>query len=84
MNAKSSVWLSQIESRSTIQNYLLLTIGGLLLAVNLDLFLAPANVAPGGVSGGAILIHHFTNSPIGLTMLVLNIPLLVTNGASGD
>ena len=68
--------LSRFDARSVLQNYLLITAGVLLLAVNLNLFLAPANIAPGGVSGTAIIINHFTGWPIGLTMLVLNIPLI--------
>ncbi len=62
---------------STIYDYALTTAGGLLLAVNLNLFLAPANIAPGGVSGSAIIINEFTGWPIGLTMLVLNVPMIV-------
>ena len=69
--------LSRMNLRTLVQNYLLLTIGALLLAVNINLFLAPANLAPGGVSGMAIIINSLTAWPIGLTMLVLNIPLLV-------
>ena len=63
--------------RENLETYVLLTVGGLLLAINVDLFLAPSKIAPGGVSGTAILINHFTGWPIGTTMLVLNIPLLV-------
>src|SRR3990172_4614551 len=63
--------------QSTLRQYVLLTLGAGLLAVNLDLFLAPSNVAPGGVSGTAILIHRFTGWPVGATMLVLNVPLIV-------
>lgn len=59
------------------QDYFLVTVGALLLAVNMNLFLAPANIAPGGVSGTAIIINHLTGWPIGLTMLVLNVPLVV-------
>lgn len=69
--------LSRMNLRTLVQNYLLLTIGALLLAVNINLFLVPANLAPGGVSGMAIIINSLTAWPIGLTMLVLNIPLLV-------
>jgi len=61
---------------STVHDYALTTVGGLLLAVNLNLFLAPANIAPGGVSGSAIIINDFTGWPIGLTMLVLNVPMI--------
>src|SRR5919199_279577 len=62
--------------RAVLQNYVLLTLGGLLLILTLDLFLAPASIAPGGVSGLAILIHQLVGFPIGLTMLILNVPLL--------
>lgn len=54
----------------------LLTAGGLLAAVNVHLFLAPSDIAPGGVTGTAIILNDLTGWPIGLTMLVLNVPLL--------
>jgi uncharacterized membrane-anchored protein YitT (DUF2179 family) len=54
----------------------LLTAGALLAAVNVHLFLAPSNIAPGGVTGIAIIVNELTGWPIGLTMLVLNVPLI--------
>jgi uncharacterized membrane-anchored protein YitT (DUF2179 family) len=60
-----------------LKDYLFIIAGGLLMAVNINLFLAPADIAPGGVSGSAIIINEFTGWPIGLTMLVLNIPLVI-------
>ena len=54
-----------------------MTIGAVILAINFDLFLAPFNIAPGGVSGSTLIIHEFTGWPKGLTMLILNIPMLV-------
>jgi uncharacterized membrane-anchored protein YitT (DUF2179 family) len=68
--------LSRFDARRALQSYLLITSGVLLMAVNLNLFLAPATIAPGGVSGIAIIINYGTGWPIGLTMLVLNIPLI--------
>jgi uncharacterized membrane-anchored protein YitT (DUF2179 family) len=59
------------------QSWLLLTIGSLVQALNVNLFLVPAKIAPGGVSGSAIIIQEFTGWPIGLMMLVMNIPLLI-------
>ena len=66
----------QFDIRATLRNYVLLTIGALMLATNVNFFLAPTHIAPGGVSGASIIINEFTGWPIGLTMLVLNIPLL--------
>lgn len=63
--------------RSSLGDYVLITAGALALAVNMNLFLAPNDLAPGGVSGISIIINGFTGWPIGLTMLVLNVPLVV-------
>jgi uncharacterized membrane-anchored protein YitT (DUF2179 family) len=60
-----------------VYDFVLLTAGAVILAVNVDLFLAPADLAPGGVSGLAIILRRLAGWPIGVTMLVLNIPMLV-------
>jgi uncharacterized membrane-anchored protein YitT (DUF2179 family) len=60
-----------------IRDYTLIALGVLLQAVSLRLFFVPANLASGGVSGIAQLINHFTNWPIGLMVLVGNIPLFL-------
>jgi uncharacterized membrane-anchored protein YitT (DUF2179 family) len=49
----------------------------LLQAVSLRLFFIPANLASGGVSGISQLINHFTGWPIGLMVLIGNIPLFL-------
>jgi len=76
MKNKTRTSIAHYVSHFSIRDFLLLTIGALISAVNVDLFLAPVNIAPGGVSGAAIILNEFTNWPIGLVMLVLNIPLL--------
>lgn len=68
--------IAKVDLRFDVRNYLLLTTGALISAINLDLFLAPVNIAPGGLSGVAIILNAFTNWPIGLVVLVLNIPML--------
>jgi len=67
---------SRFDLRTALLDFVLLTIGALLQITNLNLFLVPSQIAPGGVAGGAIIINEFTGWPVGLTMLVLNIPLL--------
>jgi uncharacterized membrane-anchored protein YitT (DUF2179 family) len=69
--------IASLDFHRVLPEYFLLTIGSVILAVNFDLFLAPFNIAPGGVSGAAIIIHEFTGWPKGLTMLVLTLPMLV-------
>jgi uncharacterized membrane-anchored protein YitT (DUF2179 family) len=47
----------------------------LIQALALRLFFIPADLASGGVSGIAQLIHHFTGWPIGFMILLGNLPL---------
>ena len=68
---------NEIDWRSTLRSFFFLTVGSLVSAVNLNLFLAPSELAPGGVSGAAIILNKFTTWPIGLMMLGMNLPLLL-------
>ena len=67
---------NEFDRGSTLRSFFFLTIGSLIAAINVNLFLAPSELAPGGVSGAAIIINKFTGWPIGLMMLALNFPLL--------
>jgi uncharacterized membrane-anchored protein YitT (DUF2179 family) len=56
----------------------LIVIGSLLQAIGVVVFQAPAQLASGGVSGLAVLANFLIPAlPIGVVVLVLNIPLLV-------
>jgi uncharacterized membrane-anchored protein YitT (DUF2179 family) len=55
----------------------LLFVGGVLQAIGLRLFLVPAHLASGGVSGISQLINYYTNWPIGLMILIGNAPLFL-------
>ncbi len=49
----------------------------MLQAVSLRLFMVPAQLASGGISGISQLINHFTGWPIGLMVFIGNIPLFL-------
>lgn len=51
------------------------TFGVILIALGLDLFLIPNRIAAGGVSGIATILHYLIRAPVGVAMLVLNVPL---------
>jgi uncharacterized membrane-anchored protein YitT (DUF2179 family) len=61
----------------TIRDYVLIIIASFLQALSLRLFFIPAQLASGGVSGVSQLINHFTGWPIGLMILIGNIPLFL-------
>jgi uncharacterized membrane-anchored protein YitT (DUF2179 family) len=61
----------------SIRDYFLIALGALVQAVSLRLFLVPANLASGGVTGIAQLINRFTDWPIGAMIFLGNIPLFL-------
>ena len=59
-------------------DYILITVGSLIYAVGIALFLDPNDLAPGGVSGIAIIINHFIQPVnVGIIIVVLNIPIMI-------
>lgn len=60
-----------------IKEYALITIAAVIYAVSISLFLDPNNIAPGGITGVAILINRFTDIPVGTLNLALNIPIVL-------
>ncbi len=62
---------------STTSDYLLILAGALTQAIALRLFLVPAELASGGISGISQLINHYTGWPIGLMVFIGNVPLFI-------
>lgn len=62
--------------RTTALQLMLLTGGALLGAVQVAMFMIPADVVPGGVSSLAIITNAVLGVPVGLFVLVANIPIL--------
>lgn len=60
-----------------LRDYSLIVVGSLIQAVALRIFLVPAKLASGGVSGIAQIIHHYTDWPIGVMVLIGNVPLFL-------
>ena len=55
----------------------MITIGSMLFAAGISLFIDPCNLAPGGVSGIAILLNRISGVETGTLILLLNIPILM-------
>ncbi len=52
-----------------------LVAGATVLALAMVFFLIPADLAAGGVSGLALVLHHYTGWPIGAMTFAFNVPL---------
>lgn len=61
----------------TLRDYLGITVGAIITAIGLNMFLIPNKVAAGGVSGLATILHYLLDWPVGLIMLAFNIPLFI-------
>lgn len=58
-------------------DYLGITLGTFLMALGLLMFLEPNTIAPGGVTGLAIVIQKVSGIPMDVTNLAVNIPLFI-------
>ncbi len=52
-------------------------IGGSLYAAGIYSFISAASFAPGGIGGLSIIVNHYLHIPIGLCMLILNVPVIL-------
>ncbi len=73
----------KINWKTIMMDGFFMLLGSLSYALAVDMFSAPNNIAPGGVTGIAtmlnyISVHHFPfEIPIGLATVAMNIPLLI-------
>ena len=65
------------HSKHIFTDTLFIFIGTLIQALAMRLFLVPGLMVSGGISGAAQIINYFTHWPIGLMVLVGNIPLYI-------
>ncbi len=56
-----------------------MTLGSFITAAAINVFLIPHKIVPGGLSGVATVIHYLSKGvlPVGVTMIILNIPLFI-------
>ncbi len=60
-----------------VKEYSLILLGAFIQALAMRLFLIPGQLVSGGISGAAQIINYYTGWPIGLMVLVGNIPLFL-------
>ena len=60
-----------------VVKYSLITLGAVVYAIGFQYFMFPNHIVAGGVTGIAMILNRFTNWPVGMTVLVMNIPLFL-------
>lgn len=73
------MWNNRIKEEwlQSGRNLLFDVAGSFLQAIGVWCFIEPCRIAPGGLSGAALLINYLTGLPVGTLTLLLNIPLFV-------
>ncbi|MGL6114552.1 YitT family protein [Cetobacterium sp. SF1] len=58
-------------------DYIFIYIGTFIAAVGINVFLVPAKLAPGGVTGISIIVNSFTGISLGNLIFIINIPIFL-------
>ena len=61
----------------TVKEYGIITLGIVIAALSISLFLVPHSIVSGGATGVAIIINRLTGFPVGVTVLLINVPLFI-------
>ncbi len=68
---------SRFPHFDSVMAYIQIIMGCLIGGAAYPLFLVPNSIAPGGLSGLAMVLNHLFHWPVGLTSLIMNIPLFL-------
>ena len=63
--------------KKIIKENFLTILGALIMAAGISLFLLPNQLSSGGIAGVATIIYYLFNIPMGITILIINIPLFL-------
>ncbi|KPL58946.1 hypothetical protein AM506_14540 [Rossellomorea vietnamensis] len=64
----------KIPMKEVVKRAFLITIGAVIMAVGLEIFLVPNQVIDGGIVGVSIMLSHITGIKLGIFIFILNIP----------
>lgn len=66
------------------KNTVCIVLGGIIMGFALIFFLVPSDIAAGGISGISTVLHYLFGLPVGIMVLVLNIPVFILGFISFD
>lgn len=69
--------LHEVKPNETLDAWLKIIIGCIIAASAYPMFMTPHNIAPGGLTGVAIILNYLFHVPVGITSLLLGIPLFI-------
>lgn len=69
----------QINIMHILIDVIFMTVGAFLISIGTNYFLLPHKMTTGGASGIATMLYYISGVPMGLTVLIINIPLFVVS-----
>ncbi len=57
----------------------LVIFGSVMFAIAMNMFILPAGIVLGGMTGISTVLNIFFKTPVGITIIILNIPLFIAN-----
>lgn len=66
-----------MKENNKVCQAILLVLGTIILSIAINLLFLPNNLSTGGASGIALIIYHLYKVPVGLTVILINIPLFI-------
>lgn len=74
---KSSLMIGKKPTKDKIIKYVVILAGAFLYGIGFQFFMYPNSVASGGIAGLSMIVNSITGLPVGVTNIVLNIPLFL-------
>lgn len=68
---------NRVDFKKLLKRLIGISIGAIIQALGIILFLSPNKIAPGGFSGLSIILYHLFGFPVGTTYFILNLPLFI-------
>ncbi|KGR85260.1 MULTISPECIES: YitT family protein [Lysinibacillus] len=62
--------------RKVIARIIMVSLGAIIMALGLELFLVPNHIMDGGIVGVSIITSHLLNLPLGIFIFILNLPFI--------
>ena len=73
--------MRKIKSKNKVTEFIIelmyIAVGAALIAMGINLFLLPNKMTTGGASGIATVLYYTFNIPMGITTILINIPLFI-------
>ena len=70
-------YLKKINWAKLIQEWAIIFIGCMMVAMAIELFLVPHKIVNGGISGVSTILYYTTGIPVGTSYFVINVFLLL-------